>query len=527
MRRANLLAIIMFASLSLWQALAARAQVVVWQPGQTSFPKVETEPAAATVTGEQLPPSLKPLKISPAPEPIPALKYRFWVSPSLRKPGDAMAAVLQAQIAYLAHPERARLDAVYAENSNAKKNWLEMPLVELADSGVPEFLSQHRDILNQVYLATELSTIPPADTSRLPRGMAAISGLVTEVQNNRSFARLIILDARLAIAEKRFDVAIDRIAAGFRLAELTHDGSPPTMLTRLVSIAISGMMLDAVEELSQQPEAPNLYWALASLPSSLWDLRSTLDGEAASMSRVVYPLLEPISAGIDEREANQRLIEVARAFAAAQGDPFEGDPFEGVAYAAGPAAQQLDVTVASRLLAGLVVLAFADASLQELPELGYSQIDDLSDSEATLRAIQLGFQRGRDNLFKWVSTPGGIGEEWLAEMNWVAGGPQFLRPANIMLGQLIPALQASESAAMRVNSQHKQLLLREALRAYAAENAGNLPASIESLQPLPAWPNPVSGEMFLYERLNEQTAVVRREALYPGEKQTDVRVEIR
>ncbi len=498
-------------------AQPAPAQVVVWQKGQTSFPAATPEPSERTDAGKELEPNIKLLRLTAADEPTPALKYRLWVSPALRQPGDAQAALLQAQVMFLAHPERAELNAAYKDQA-----WDTQPLSQLAQSGAREYLAQQREILDQIDHATRLGTVGPSDAAAKPRGNAAISGPHIAQQNNRELARLVGLDARLALAEKRFDSAFESLAAGFRIAELTHESATPTMLTRLVSLAISGMMFGVVEEFSQQDGAPNLYWALASLPAEYWDLQSMLEGEADSMARVVYPLLEPIAAGTSQQDLNARLVECVRTFVVS-----DGDPFEGVVYAASPPAQQADVQASSKLLAGLIVLVFADAARHELPELGVHQSDQLSPVEATLRAVQLGFERGRDNIFKWGLTPTGIGDEFMAEMNMLSGGPHFLRPANIMLGMLIPALQAAESAAQRTNSVHKQLLLREALRAYAARNAGTLPTTIDALRPMPAPANPLTGKTFDYEKLSDTAAIIRREPLYPGEKQTDVRVEMR
>ncbi len=65
---------------------------------------------------------------------------------------------------------------------------------------------------------------------------------------------------------------------------------------------------------------------------------------------------------------------------------------------------------------------------------------------------------------------------------------------------------------------HKQLMLHEALRAYAAAHGNKLPESLAALQPLPALPNPETGEMFQDERISDSEAIVRRKPSYPKEK---------
>ncbi len=68
------------------------------------------------------------------------------------------------------------------------------------------------------------------------------------------------------------------IGAGYRLAEFAQCSGDCNLINGLVSVAISGITFSIVEELSQQADAPNLYWALASLPDVLWDQRGWIFG---------------------------------------------------------------------------------------------------------------------------------------------------------------------------------------------------------------------------------------------------------
>lgn len=105
------------------------------------------------------------------------------------------------------------------------------------------------------FYATSLGTVIPRDVSATLNGRVVFDGLLIEQQHNRELARLVHLDARLALAEQQFDTVIAILAAGFRLAELTHENATPTIMSRLVSFAICGMMFEIAEELSQQAGA--------------------------------------------------------------------------------------------------------------------------------------------------------------------------------------------------------------------------------------------------------------------------------
>ena len=105
----------------------------------------------------------------------------------------------------------------------------------------------------------------------------AIEILLPDVQELRNWARLLALKARVEIAEHKYDDAIRTIETG--LAFSRHLAEGPFLINQLVGIASAHMMLDRVEELVVQPDAPNLYWALTALPRPLIDVRRAMETE--------------------------------------------------------------------------------------------------------------------------------------------------------------------------------------------------------------------------------------------------------
>src|SRR5207249_1240863 len=101
--------------------------------------------------------------------------------------------------------------------------------------------------------------------------------LMPDLQGFREFAQLLALRARLEIAEGKDNKAIYTLQTGFSLAR--DVGESPTLISALVGIAIGHMMIEQVETLIQTPEAPNLYWALTTLPRPLIGLRKGIEGE--------------------------------------------------------------------------------------------------------------------------------------------------------------------------------------------------------------------------------------------------------
>ena len=116
---------------------------------------------------------------------------------------------------------------------------------------------------------------------QLPIREYGFATLLAELQQTRSYARLLAPYARLQIAEGKYDDAIQTLQAGYALGR--HVANGPTFVHNLVGCSIVGMMSDQVRELIQQPEAPNLYWALTDLPRPIIDFRSGTDAEYDSL----------------------------------------------------------------------------------------------------------------------------------------------------------------------------------------------------------------------------------------------------
>ena len=486
----------------------AHGQVMVWKAGQKDFSKAARsgDPASPHEESPQL--KERSIRLSPMAEPDPALKYRFWVSPSMRQPGNVAPLISRALVQFLAHPNRSSLDLQYAKLSEP---WVER---HVRDVSLSSHVSQQREILDTIYDAANMETLELRSTQRHKTGNEILAANLSEIQSLRNLARLVQLDALLAIHERRYDHAVRAIGAGFRLAEFAQCSGDTNLLNGLVSVAISGITFSLVEELSQQVDAPNLYWALASLPEVLWDQRGWIDGESVSMSRIIYPLLEPASATMTSSDWKYRLVHSAEVLMAKRS-----------LLLAAPALNRdesdLSIRASAQLIVGIALLVSSDWARTELIDSGIASelVQRMSASEVVSRNTRLLVERSRDDLFKWsfLQSFGKSYSDAEREEFRLKLGVEVVQPGNVLIGLLLPALQAANSAALRCNITHKQLMLHEALRAYAAAHAGKLPASLDSLQPVPALPNPESGELFQYERLSDSEALVRRNPNHPNE----------
>jgi hypothetical protein len=97
----------------------------------------------------------------------------------------------------------------------------------------------------------------------------------------RMIAQALGLQARLDIAEKKYDSAIHTVQTGVGMGRHIADG--PTLIHGLVGTAVGALALKEAEHLIQAPDSPNLYWALESLPKPLIDLTKQMEAEIANI----------------------------------------------------------------------------------------------------------------------------------------------------------------------------------------------------------------------------------------------------
>ena len=111
-----------------------------------------------------------------------------------------------------------------------------------------------------------------------------------------AFATVLVLavKARLEIAEGRFSEAIDTLRSGLTLGRNIAQG--PTLIHVLVGIACSQILLKQYEDLIQQPDAPNLYWALTVLPHPIIDPRKAMLDESQWLE-ISLPFLKRLEGG--------------------------------------------------------------------------------------------------------------------------------------------------------------------------------------------------------------------------------------
>ena len=236
-------------------------------------------------------------QVDAAPEPQPAMRYRFWPSADSLQSGSGHAMLLKVMVEIKIRPETT--DEINKLSSDSLST--------------PETIDSARKLLKSLdYQVSLLRTMAFCRDMQWESGpwRGRVDGpnaylfQLGEIQESRLIARLLMLKARVHLIDRDFDAACNTILIGFRLSYLIGQGD--TVIQNLVSVAMSAMMRSLIEEMIQTPGSPNLYWALLSVPTPLVSMREPFEQELAGILRAFPDLAQARLAGWPEEEARQR-----------------------------------------------------------------------------------------------------------------------------------------------------------------------------------------------------------------------------
>jgi hypothetical protein len=416
------------------------------------------QPAGAQQKGAN-PELLISLSVAPAKAPQPALQYLL--IPELREmnPGNP----IQGYLKCLLEQYRFVFDE---EKFDRRAALLEMPLEELPAPDVPEL---GRFALAQVDAAARLDT--PDWQILLKLKADGFSTLLPDVQAVRALARALAVRFRAEIASERIGDALKTAKTLFAMAHQL--GEHPTYIGDLVGIAIASIAITPLEELIQQRECPNLYWALTNLPDPLVPIRRGLEGERLTLWAFTRDLDSTRPMSDDQIKAF--IIHVEK---------MVGDDV--ALKADGGIRGYLD---ARKKDAGKLAAASKRLVDHGLPE---AQVRTFPPDQVILLDEERELRVRFDEIAKIMNFPA-----WQFEPMYekLTGGK---KERTLLADAFMPAQQSVRWAVARLEQRIALLRNIEALRMYAAEHKGALPGKLADVSvPLPG--DPVTGKPFLYE----------------------------
>ncbi|WP_143543742.1 hypothetical protein [Rhodopirellula sp. MGV] len=422
----------------------------------------------------QVAPKTSSLSVDPVAEPRPALQYRFWPRRIELKPGSANLYAARALVS-LQHVD-------LGWTREAEQDGREHPFqMDFQVSPRIEDIRHYSDAVEQI--CNELGRLAFCEDQtrdlriRDERGAAIFSTLLPEIQASRSLAKALRFRIRTLALQQEYDDAIAQLLVGFRLSEYIGDGE--TIIERLVGNAIASMMCDEIEFLVQQPDCPNLYWALAGLPADLGDPADQALLEMSLMQRHL-PILQ--MAESDDFSDEVWLAHVAKAAedlrGLGQSDLSFVSMLQLLSDNSTPSARQslidhgLDASVVKQMSKIRAVLLNANYQIAE-------QTD----------ALKKGFLLQEPMRQRVIETSDASFGKWRDE------NPDSF--ASMLTGLLLPAVSTVNRSGIRTQLRIRRLMAVEAIRNFAANN-GQLPETLEAIVDLPVPRDPFTDTAFGY-----------------------------
>jgi hypothetical protein len=458
-------------------------------------------------TSGQQPPAPKAtivrLKVDPAAEPRPALKYALMTRLSDRKPGNAVPFYYRAILAFTeasARSTRAGGKALDMQLSD----WTSTPIDKLPVAEVRKVVEHFRNVLEDVATAAGREECNWDWRVQDIEGTKGFEFLLEEIQQSRGLARLLAVKARLEIAEHRFDDAIETLRIGNELAAAVAKN--PLVITGLVGVAIANLLDDQMHTLMATAGAPNLYWALTELPRPQIDLRPSIEFELSFPFRI-FPWLKNPQTALHSPEQWAEIISKGMQMIFSLDRPSDrSTPY----WEAQLAATGLALRGYTRAKQELIAAGYDASKIEKMP---VGQV--LAIHEASLcRQIP-------DEIRKWtlVGLSEGVQKTHAAEERLIH--ERYISPivrsreTLPILSLLLPATPAAYDAMVRREVSLAADRVIEALRMQAAHDGGKLPASLAEITVVPVPNNPRTGQPFPYHADGDRATLEVRRSSYP------------
>lgn len=427
------------------------------------------------------------MTVTPAAEPVPALKYRFVVPLHERKPGNAATHYLRSFGEFSPNDRWRRITDKYGEQVF---DWYEYdtPVEALPMQGFREAARMFQKLVDDFIASASRCRHCDWGLHEMDlTGIEVLNYRLSEAQESRAISRGLTLVSRLAIIEGRFEDAIEHIRMNYQLGQ---DISKQRFLVcSLIGMAEVGMANKSVIELISAAESPNLYWALSELPSPIIDMREALNLEMSFGLRMFPVLLDAETRTHPPEEWTRLLTTMVDDFTESL-ESLGNSRF----------ARQKTLAQFGAMGMSLVVYPAAKQRLIDAGKLPH-EVEAMPVSQVLILDAAREFQIAADSFEKWSFVP--YHQMGTVELQAFAPPAGF---GKLLAHQLLPAVQAARTAQMRTQWQLDGLRVIEALRMHAAVT-GDFPSSLDEIDVVPVPQNPITQDDFVY-RLDGDTAVL-------------------
>lgn len=457
--------------------------------GQFAFVLAADNPPGAEQTVQ--------IVLYPSPAPCPALKYQLLPPFIERRPGNAAVwwnrIPAEQTYAFTEFPKE-------YDESGRIGTWMKIPLGDPREKVYRESeLTKVVHLIKPGRLYSDMERAARFESCdwQLPiREGNPFAIALPEMQQSRGFARMLEAKSRLEIAEGKYDEAVRTLQTGYALAR--HVGQGPFLVSSLIGVTVASMMSYEVQQFIQQPDSPNLYWALSTLPRPVVDFRPGGEGES-SWLYLQFPDLRDLDKKNLSPDGWRELLDKVVA--------------ELPRLDCGRSLEECRTVVTLSVIQGY------PHAKRYLIERGRSaaEVEAMPVSQVVLLYTVLVYDELSDEQFKWYFLPAsevGNGLDRVDEhMKEVVVAKREIIP---LASLFLPASRAAKNAETRCDWNLARLRIFEAMRLYAATHEGRWPDKLSDITEVPIPTNPYDDKAFIYERQGDK-AILTSEKGSPGQ----------
>ena len=450
------------------------------------------------------------MKITPASEPSPIFKHRFCVRS--RETIAANAATLYLR-SYADRSLSNLVDSAFEKYGDQFGKWRSIdgvPIEGLLDTPAKE-VSQTFDeyIDDHIERATFCRYCDWGLGEEDLDGIELYGFLLPSVQNSRSISRVLALQTRVAIAEKRFDRAAELIRMNYQLGR--NVGKIKFLVAALTGITEVLITNETLIDMIATPGCPNMYYALTELPRPMVNLRDAWRLETNFIETFFPELFDAEEADLDVEAWRAKVKRIYKSVYFGSHGMLEEDHPEDVGFKdvqSDPSVQQLFLSLTPTVIG---VFAYGDAKQRLIDDGGDPQkVEAMPVAQVVAIAASRSIKNRAQKTERWIYQPldvalRGFGKEEQAmkraqDKGWLS------RPGEIIATRLLPAGEQLVQAQARVQRDIDALRVIEAIRMHAAKT-GSLPATLDEISVVPVPKNPATNKPFRYQ-LKDGTATL-------------------
>ncbi len=411
------------------------------------------------------------LIVDAAAEPVPAFRYHLLPPPAQQIRGNA-APILTRILHQKSDEWKKRL---YDDVSDLN----DMPFEQLDLDKARETLEFLADTIKQLRAAALRSG---CDWEYVTEDQDPLQILLSDAQSMRGYLRLLMLKSRYEMRMGNLPEALAAIEASTALAR--HTAAAPFLVNQLIGGAIlEAGVFEQLDTFVSQPGAPNLYWALASLPRPLNSMATGLETERQIIV-IKFPELADMNQPHPTQEWQRLAFELRKWSAEVRkSETGLGGTVDEIIQAIKPATPDQ--------------LAMARVYLRDVGPLPSDQVAAMSDAEVEVRYTVALWAEVCDAWRKWFFVPYPHGLAPLDERNKALVGDARRRELFPLLSALSPLGGSLLVAQARPQVRLARLQTIEAVRMHAA-TTGKLPASLAEITVVPVPNDPATGAPFRY-----------------------------